>query len=187
VNTSPELSNIATALNAFQSEVEDAHKASDGHNYRYADLPTILQLIRPLMGKHGLALVQFPVGDALNVGIVSRLIHVSGEWMEETMYMGITESRGMSSAQAAGAVITYCRRYAAAAILGISQVDNDAHVEEPEIEPASEEQFAEINDFISEGKVPARRLKWLQVTKNWQNLTDKQATIILTEIKEKAK
>jgi hypothetical protein len=182
LKTSESIAEIANALSGFQSEVQDARKDAEGHHYRYATLPTVLQLIRPLMGKYGLSLVQFPIGDALNVGVVSRLMHVSGEWLEEEFVMGVTEARGMSMAQSAGSVLTYCRRYSAAAILGISQQDSDARVDEPEITPATEKQYEQINQHVAANRVSPRRLKWLQVEKNWNNLTTQQAATILSEI-----
>jgi hypothetical protein len=185
--TSPEIGNLATALSAFQAEVEDVQKDAQGHNYRYATLPAILQLIRPLMGKHGLSLTQFPIGDSLNCGVTTRLMHKSGEWMEESLLLGVTESRGMSSSQASGAVITYARKYAAAAILGISQEDSDGHVEEPVITPATDKQFALINEHLEAGDVSKRRHTWLQIEKNWVNLTYTQAETILQEIRRKMK
>ena len=185
LRTSPEIGNIATALSAFQSEVEDAQKTSQAHNYRYADLHTILTLIRPLMGKHGLSLTQFPIGDQINTGVCSRLMHTSGEWMELEYTMGVTEGRGMSTCQASGMTLSYARRYAATAILGIAskEEDEDGHVEEPEITPASDEEFALINDYIEAGQVSKRRLSWLKVKKNWNNLTSQQAQTILNEIR----
>jgi hypothetical protein len=182
MKTSESVAEIASALSAFQSAVEDVQKDAEGHNYRYATLPAILQLIRPLMGAHGLSLTQFPIDNAGHVGVVSRLMHSSGEWMEDTFLLPVVESRGMSSSQAAGSVITYVRKYAAAAILGISQEDSDGEVEEPVIKPATEEQYTRINEHVKNGDVGKRRLSWLQIEKNWNSLTHVQAETILNEI-----
>ena len=118
--------NLATALSALQGEIEDAKKESQAHAYKYADLPTVLQIARPLLCKHGLAVTQFPVNHGDRVGVKTRLMHTSGEFLEEEMTMPVHEGRGMSPAQAAGSVITYCRRYSLTAVLGISQEDDDA-------------------------------------------------------------
>ncbi len=181
MKTSDTIENIAQALCKFQSEVTDAHKGAQGHNYSYADLGTILQLVRPLMATHGLSVIQMPCGDSLNMGLSTRLMHNSGEWIEDTMYMGVSASRGMSEAQAAGSVITYQRRYALAACLGITQTDNDAAVKEPEIIPATDEQFAAINVLIKENNLPIRTVSWINAGNNWQNLTSKQAINVLAK------
>ena len=182
MKTSDTITDIAQALCKFQSEVKDAYKGAQGHNYRYADLGTILQLVRPLMGKHGLSVVQMPTGDTLNMGVSTRLMHMSGEWLEDTLYMGVTASRGMSEAQAAGSVITYMRRYALAAALGITQTDDDAAVKEPEIVPATETQLAQIQDYIDAGEISPRRASWIK--NHGDNMTEKQAATIIKETKE---
>ena len=181
MKTSENIADLAQALCKFQAEIVDAHKGAQGHNYKYADLGTILQLVRPIMAEHGLSVVQFPCGDALTAGLTTRLMHNSGEWVEDTMHMGVTASRGMSEAQAAGSVITYMRRYSIAAVLGITQTDDDAAVKEPEIVPATAEQMAAINDFISEDKISPRRASWIKANKN---MTSTQAETILKECKE---
>jgi len=183
MKTSNEISNIAQALCDFQSEIVDAHKGKQAHQYKYADLGTVLQLVRPVMASHGLSVVQMPTStDTLNVGVTTRLMHNSGEWLEDTLYMAVTSSRGMSDAQAAGSVITYCRRYALTAALGITQTDDDAAVKEPEIVPATDEQFRQINALIKANKMPARTNAWLQANGHWDNLTEKQAQNILSQV-----
>jgi hypothetical protein len=182
MKTSETIADLAQALCEFQSTVVDAHKGAQGHNYRYADLGTILQLVRPLMAAQGLSVVQMPCGDAITAGLTTRLMHTSGEWVEDTMHMGVTASRGMSEAQAAGSVITYMRRYSLAAVLGITQTDDDAVVKEPEIVPATQEQFATINKLIEDKKMPVRTMSWLKAGKNWDNLTSKQAINIISQV-----
>ncbi len=131
MESSETIAELAKALRNFQATVVDAHKGAQGHNYRYADLGTILQLVRPLLSVNGLSVAQMPCGDVVNMGLATRLMHDSGEWIEDTQYMGVTASRGMSEAQAAGSVITYMRRYALAAVLGITQIDDDASQTQP--------------------------------------------------------
>ena len=132
------IENLATALNAFTGEIEDAKKGSQAHQYKYADLSTILQLARPLMHKHGLSVVQFPISDSGQVGILTRLMHNSGEWLEQPFMMHTEQSRGMSAAQSIGSVLTYFRRYALAAVLGIAQVDDDAAPQEERTQTGKE-------------------------------------------------
>ena len=185
MKTSTEISNIAQALCEFQAEIKDAHKGAQGHNYRYADLGMILQLVRPAMATHGLSVVQMPCGDAITAGVTTRLMHNSGEWIEDTMHMGVTASRGMSEAQAAGSVITYMRRYSLAACLGITQTDEDAAVKEPEIVPATDKQFDIINKLREGNKLPVRTNAWLEKEDNWNNLTSEMAQrVIGQEIKD---
>ena len=184
MKASETITELATALSNFQNEVTDAHKGAQGHNYKYADLGTILQLVRPLMYAHGLSVIQMPCGDALNMGLSTRLMHNSGEWIEDTQYMGVSASRGMSEAQAAGSVITYMRRYALAAVLGITQTDDDAAVKEIEVFPATEEQKAQITKAMDDNKMSPRRAVWCQ--KNMKTMTAKAAETVISELEEAA-
>lgn len=136
--TSEAINELATALSAFQGEVQNATKNSKNpfFNSTYADLGEVLNVARPLLGKHGLALVQSPnfagTKEEGMVTVVSLLAHSSGQWIKDVLDTPVFCTTGKSgkvelvSAQTVGSAITYCRRYAAAALLGISQQDDDA-------------------------------------------------------------
>jgi hypothetical protein len=136
---SEQINEIAKALSAFQGEVENAAKSSTNPFFssKYADLGEVLNTIRPVMGKHGLALAQFPSfeGDC-NGGLVhveSLLSHSSGQWLSCVTSAPVFPTTGRSgkaelvSSQTIGSATTYCRRYAAAAMLGIGQEDDDGN------------------------------------------------------------
>src|SRR5690606_30331183 len=73
---------------------------------------------RPVLKKHGLAFSQF-VDDG---GLTTILLHESGEWIEaRTSFDGIS----YSTAQELGSAITYLRRYALTAALGIAADEDD--------------------------------------------------------------
>lgn len=121
------LNEIATALSKLQGEILNATKDKQGYNYSYADLAQILDISRPLMSKHGLSLTQMPTTQTDGkIGLTSLLIHTSGQSIQSFFELPIEGAAKMSTAQACGSVITYMRRYALAAILGIAQTDEDA-------------------------------------------------------------
>ena len=127
MKTSEELGDLATAMAIAQGELSDAEKSSDNPFFKskYADLAEVLGQIRPIFSKHGLSLVQFPGQEHEgHVQVTTRLMHKSGQWMEGTLSMPV---QGKNIAQDSGSVITYMRRYAAAAVAGIAQVDSDAN------------------------------------------------------------
>ena len=95
---------------------------------KYADLGAVIETSRPVLAKHGLSISQFPVSDGERVGVTSILMHESGEWLEDTLTFGVTDSKGLSVAQASGVVISYARRYSWAAIIGAyADEDVDGH------------------------------------------------------------
>lgn len=117
---SPEIKNLATALNKFQAEVEPVKKGASNPFFKskYADLASIIEAIRKPLSDNGLSFAQFPAGDG---GLTSILMHTSGEWIEETYIMKPVDAKP----QTAGSAITYMRRYALGAMLGIATEEDD--------------------------------------------------------------
>ena len=112
---------IAKALVSAQAEMPaiEMNATNPFLKNKYADLGAIIKTVRPILAKHGLAFSQLAVGSGGEVGIKTMLIHESGEFIVDTITLPMTEERGKSSAQAAGSIITYLRRYSLSAILGI--------------------------------------------------------------------
>jgi hypothetical protein len=125
MNTSESVKEIATALSAAQSSVQDATKNAKNSHYKsdYADLSHVLEAIRPALKAQNLSVVQLPFSSGSRVGVVTRLLHSSGEWLEESIDL---EVEGRNLAQAAGSHITYFRRYSLASLFAIHQKDDDA-------------------------------------------------------------
>jgi hypothetical protein len=122
---STEIKNIAIALCNFQGAVEKIRKTATNPFFKskYADLSDILEVIRQPLVENGLSFVQFPKG---RYGLETMLMHTSGEWMSESYEMEPTKK----DPQGAGSVITYQRRYALGAILGLNiDIDDDAQEE----------------------------------------------------------
>lgn len=129
----PAESKLTAALAAFLGEVRDP--ALDGVNphfrSKYATLPGVLQTVRPLLAKHRLAVVQAP--DLLDGRLVlkTRLLHAEGEVIETAL--PLPEATTM---QAMGSAITYARRYALTALLGICGDEDDDGNSASQVKPA---------------------------------------------------
>mgnify|MGYP003333856996 FL=1 len=149
---------IFKAISDFQKEVPVIHKATSGYNYSYADLPTIFEKINPLLAKHGLGFTQLLNGDALDTVV----FHVeSGESVTSSVNIphGV-QLKNMNDFQVLGSAITYLRRYALSAALGlITDVDNDAAGEQSKPAEKDEkiwlnegtEAFAKAKEFMKTG------------------------------------
>lgn len=88
---------------------------------KYAGLPSILEVVLPILHKHGLYLSQSPCSEGNNIGVKTKIIHAeSGEMMEESFVMPLAKA----DPQGAGSAITYARRYALVSMLGLN-VDED--------------------------------------------------------------
>lgn len=124
MNKSDSIKNLATALAKFQEEVKNPANTADNPFFKskYAPLNDVLNLVRPILTKNGLSVIQSPSGDGQNISITTLLLHSSGEWIEtEPLILKADKA----TAQGAGSAITYARRYAISAVLGISSEDDD--------------------------------------------------------------
>lgn len=123
MNKSEQINELATALAAAQSELENASKSSVNPHFksRYADLAEVINTVRPVFSKHGLALTQCPSFESGIVSVETILMHKSGQWMSSTISAPVSKL----DAQGVGSATTYCRRYALAAIANIAQEDDD--------------------------------------------------------------
>lgn len=126
----------ALALAKAQNELHDPCKDVKGHNYKYADLAGYLKMARPVLNKHGLALTQMPnvhygeAGHPIAVSVETHLMHgESGDALSSTLSLPFEKARNMTAAQTVGSLITYARRYAVSAMLGLASEDTDAAYE----------------------------------------------------------
>lgn len=145
MDKSETIASLAKALSLAQGEMKPAamNATNPFLKNRYADLGSIIEAARPVMTKNGLTFTQLVYRDETGIGVETVLMHASGEWISSRLSVEVGEERGKSTAQVAGSVITYLRRYALAAILGIyadEDTDGNSHEKQPqkrEVEPAS--------------------------------------------------
>lgn len=116
---------ISEAIAKAQVLVENADKDSNNPAFRskYASLAEILNTVRPVFAKHGIAITQHPQLDSGVVTVTTLLSHGSGEWMSSDASVPV----GKHDAHGVGSAITYARRYSLAAVTGITQEDDDAN------------------------------------------------------------
>lgn len=98
-------------------------KTKDGQriNYDYADLPATVAVTRPVLAEHGVVALT-PVHDHGNgLACTVILLHTSGERMD----LGPFPFPHGRDAQATGSMVTYHRRYALTAALGMAAGDDD--------------------------------------------------------------
>jgi len=120
---SESLANLAAALAAAQAEIDNVTKDAKNPHYKssYATLAAITDTTRPVLTKHGLAVVQLPGFADGVVTVETILTHKSGEWLSGVAGAPI----GKADAQGVGSACTYLRRYSLAALCNIAQEDDD--------------------------------------------------------------
>ena len=166
---------LAEALAAAQAEMPAVTpdktakvptRAGGEFSYSYVSLGNLIAKTRPVLNKHGLAITQGTATVEGQTVLRTTLIHSSGETLE----VGEVPLFSERTMQQFGGAITYARRYAWAAALGISdQDDTDAqHVDAANTEPekttpppAAKKPGAAV--FISNAQ---RKRMWAVATEN---------------------
>ena len=126
MNHSESIAKLATALSIVQGKLTHAKKDSANPFFKskYADLESVWDACRSLLAENGLAVMQFP-GEFVDgtMSLNTILTHSSGEYMSYLMSVPMTKM----DAQGAGSCISYMRRYALAAVVGVVQADDDGN------------------------------------------------------------
>lgn len=126
MNQSESITKLAEALVKAQAEMPEI--PMDGVNphfkSKFSTLGAVIDKTRPVFAKHGLCVLQMPASAPGEVGLCTRIIHASGEWIEQTATMQVNQSQ--NPGQELGKLVTYLRRYALAAAAGVySDEDTD--------------------------------------------------------------
>ncbi len=123
---------LAAALVAFQARVkpitrsrtvEVRTKRGERYSFAYAPLEAVIAAVRDDLAACGLAVTQaltWTEGGVLSLR--TSLVHESGERDEDVAPLPV--EKGMTP-QEIGSVITYMRRYAYTAVLGLSSEEDD--------------------------------------------------------------
>jgi ERF superfamily len=150
--SSSSIGNLAAALAKAQVELVNPEKSmvatmpADGkvaaqQIFRYAPLSSGLDIVRKTLGRHEIATVQATAIDhAVGlVNVTTTLAHSSGEWISSDWPVCSLED--VASPKRMGAALTYARRYALFALVGIAGEDD---LDAPDLNaPAPAEAVAE--------------------------------------------
>lgn len=117
---------LAAALVAFQADVPTIPKnrtaKMGSYSYRYADLTDMWDAIREPLHKNGLAVTQPLTAAAPNhMALKTTIWHSSGQTVSDVFEFPVAGK----SPQEIGSLVTYMKRYALGAALGISTDDDD--------------------------------------------------------------
>jgi len=141
MNASPTITAIAPALVAAVGELAPVSKDATNPAFRnkYATLDSMMEQVRPVLARHGLAVLQsvtHPETDAgrvVGIAVETRVLHTSGEWIAGLVTLPVEKS----TAQGTGSAISYGRRYGLSALLGLTAEDDDGQAASaPKLAPA---------------------------------------------------
>ena len=124
MNKSDSIAKLAQPLCLFQGEITNPKNVAENPFFhsQYCPLNEVINTTRPILAKQGLSVLQSPSGDGERIIITTLLMHSSGEWIEANP---LVLKADKITAQGAGSAISYGRRYALSAMLGISSDADD--------------------------------------------------------------
>ncbi len=131
MQTSEQINDIAAALAKAQGSMSQPSKnrtvkvqtkTGGSYTFDYATFDEILRAVQKPLAENGIAFIQAPrIAENGKVEIITRLIHQSGQWIESILPVIVTESGN----QAMGSALTYAKRYALTAMLGVAAEEDD--------------------------------------------------------------
>src|SRR5450755_1365371 len=124
---------IAAALAKAQGELANPEKSlvatirsprESDRTFRYASLASGLDFVRKSLGQHEIATVQTTTIDQESgqIRLTTLLAHASGEWISSDWPVCLTSET--VNPHRMGAALTYARRYALFALVGIAGEDD---------------------------------------------------------------
>ena len=167
---SAQIGKLAAALVKAQASIKAAKKdANNPHfGYRYSTLSEVWDVIREPLTDNGLAVMQLPTPtDGSMVSVVTVLVHDSGEYIRSEISMPLrpeftkTGQQLPAGPQHVGSCITYARRYALTAMVGVASADDDddgnaaSREHEPTATPpaAKPGNQAKVDQMRAEGRI----------------------------------
>lgn len=125
MNHSEQLNELAAALSKAQGQIEGAKKDAKNLFFKssYSTLASVWDACRKPLSDNGLSVTQCPEEADNGIAIETMLLHSSGQWIKSRYTMPVSKL----DAQAVGSAITYARRYALSAVVGIAPEDDDGN------------------------------------------------------------
>src|SRR3977135_3261389 len=146
--TNPEKLLTATIRSPFPREGD--------RTFRYASLASGLDIVRKSLGQHEIATVQTTAIDegSGQIRLTTLLAHASGEWISSDWPVCLISET--ATPHRMGAALTYARRYALFALVGIAGED-DLDAPDALIEPAQAKQALSVSSLGKPAKSAFRK------------------------------
>jgi len=140
---------LYTALVKCQSQIKTALKDSKNPHFKstYADLTSVMLACKDALAANDLAVLQLSrIHESGAPVLVTRIIHTSGEHIEGEFPLVCKDP---NDPQKLGSAVTYARRYALSAALGITADDDDGqaaagHTPAPKPQPKPASSMADL-------------------------------------------
>lgn len=145
---SSEITELAGALAKAQGAISPAKKDSQNPFFHstYADLASVWGACRKPLSDNGLAVSQLLSNSEDKITMETILLHASGQWLSST----VSAKPVKDDPQGIGSLVTYLRRYALSAIVGVASDDDDVEQYLREIKGmVRQDTLNEVADYLS--------------------------------------
>jgi hypothetical protein len=189
------------AMAEFQAEcpqiLKDSHakirtKSGAEYGYKYAELDQIDDAIRPLMTRLGLSkrFTTEKIGGEVKVTCI--VSHMDGHSISSDFQCALDTEAAMSGPQKGGAAVTFAKRYALIAALGLTTTETDTDAQQKidrKPEKINSEQAANLSALLDEvyGADSGARAKFFQFfdVETVADLTAPQFAVACRELEKK--
>lgn len=128
---SEQINDLAAALAKAQATFVPVSKTGNNPflKSKYVTLDSIIEMTRKPLSDAGLSYTQMLDADGEGLPVLTTmLMHSSGQWLSSGVIVRAISGKGTNELQELGRSITYMKRYALAAMLGVSSdEDTDGH------------------------------------------------------------
>jgi hypothetical protein len=136
---------IAPAFLDAQRKITFAEKNARNPHFKntYADLQSVIDAVKEPLNQAGISFIQSPTyGEDGRLYLTTRLLHTSGEWIEDTGAIPVAKQ----DPQGFGSALSYFKRYSLVSICGLYQDDDDG--EKAKVSPSNslDKYIVAIND-----------------------------------------
>lgn len=155
---------LGQKLLAFQGEVAAITKDSDNpfFNSKYFDVNKVLEIVKPILTKHGIVLMQhldtrYSSEGNFATSVLRTALH-NAEAFDEVIQSEVPLTLP-ADPQKAGSVCTYYRRYALVTMLALQgEIDDDGNAASGKAAPAAKTKVP--GKKVEAPKAPAGGLQW---------------------------
>ena len=197
MNKSESIVEISKAMAKFQAEVKQPFKDANNPFFKskYVPLESVVESITSIAPKHGISFVQWASNDENGrVGVSTMIMHTSGEYIEfDPVYMNADKN----TAQGAGALISYLKRYSLSAVFGITsdQDDDGNHAsgntykpkQQPKAKPEHiknlKEKIAQAVEIGGDDASEQKVMQWLKIA-DYDTVTEAQINPMIKKLNE---
>lgn len=155
--------NFYKAYAQLQSDLKPIKKTKTGHNWTYASLDDIWEVILPILDSHGFVIESARKRIDGQMFLSTRLVHVETLQGVEDLSPLMAYLKTNYDDQEAGENVTYQRRYALTVLLNL-QMEEDRVEKRPRLADAPKQEYRSntSNDFQSGSIVTAEQVKMLE-------------------------